>query len=57
MRGEYAAEVALKPTNELNGEKNITWCWWAWMQIPADAAAGDYSGTATVTWPVFATFT
>jgi hypothetical protein len=49
VRGEGAGEAALRPTNELNGEKNITWCWWAWMQIPADAKPGDYSGTATVT--------
>jgi hypothetical protein len=49
VRGDSAAEAALMPSSELNVEKGVSSCWWAWLKIPDDAAAGDYSGTVKVT--------
>ena len=49
VRGDAPAESALIPSAELNAEKGVSFCWWAWLKIPDDAAAGDYSGTVTVT--------
>jgi hypothetical protein len=49
VRGDSVHEAALMPSSELKVEKGISSCWWLWMKIPDDAAAGDYSGAVTVT--------
>ncbi len=49
VRGDSMAESALMPTNELNAEKGVSLCWYLWLKVPDDAAAGDYSGTVTAT--------
>nr|MBA3708506.1 hypothetical protein [Planctomycetota bacterium] len=49
VRGDAVQEAALRPQDHLDAEKGITWCFYAWLCVPDDAKAGDYTGTVTVT--------
>jgi hypothetical protein len=49
VRGEGVGESALMPSAEINIEKGVSWCWWAWLKVPDDAKPGEYSAMATIT--------
>jgi hypothetical protein len=48
VRGSGVQEAALIPSAEWPLEKGVTRCWWFWMQVPADAPAGEYTGRVSV---------
>lgn len=42
-------EFALLPWTRIRFEAGLTWSYMLWLEIPADASAGDYRGTVTFT--------
>ncbi|MCW8129152.1 MAG: hypothetical protein KIS92_02100 [Planctomycetota bacterium] len=38
-------EMGLLPWTNIRFEKDLTWAYWLWVAIPADAAPGTYKGT------------
>lgn len=40
-------EMTLLPWTKIRFEPNITWAYWLWFQIPADAPPGNYTGVVT----------
>jgi len=42
-----ANEMALLPWTKIRFEAGLTWAYWFWLQVPADAKAGKYTGTIT----------
>ncbi len=49
VRGDGVQEACLKPVDHLSAEPGISWCFYAWLGVPADAPPGAYSGTLTMT--------
>ena len=49
VRGDAVQEACLKPVDHLVAEPGISWCFYAWLAIPADAPPGAYGGTLTMT--------
>jgi hypothetical protein len=49
VRGDAVQEACLKPIDHLTAEAGISWGIYAWLAVPADAPAGAYSGTLTMT--------
>ena len=47
--GSGVTEMALLPWTKIRFEPGITWAYWLWLEVPADAAPGDYRGTVTFT--------
>jgi hypothetical protein len=47
VEGTGADEMALLPWTKIHFEAGLTWAYWFWLKIPADAKAGTYTGTIT----------
>ena len=45
--GTGADEMALLPWTKIRFEAGLTWAYWFWLQAPADAKAGTYTGSIT----------
>ena len=45
VEGTGADEMALLPWTKIRFEAGLTWAYWLWIHVPADAPAGKYSGT------------
>ena len=40
-------EMSLLPWTKIRFEPGITWAYWMWLQVPADALPGTYTGSIT----------
>jgi hypothetical protein len=47
VEGTGADEMALLPWTKIRFGPGLTWAYWLWINVPADAKAGSYSGTLT----------
>lgn len=47
VAGTSVDEMALMPWTKIRFEPGMTWAYWLWMEIPADAKPGTYKGTLT----------
>ena len=45
--GTGAVEMALLPWTKIHFEAGTSWAYWLWLNVPADARAGNYAGTVT----------
>src|SRR5262249_19614389 len=45
--GTSADEMALLPWTKIHFEAGLTWCYWLWLNVPADTRPGQYTGALT----------
>ncbi|HEY3320407.1 MAG TPA: hypothetical protein VGP72_08070 [Planctomycetota bacterium] len=49
ISGTSVSEMGLLPWTKIRFEPGITWAYWLWLKVPADAKPGTYKATATFT--------